>query len=516
VSEKLAEIQPKPVITNNFNLTDKIPIFNYLVISERVGYHRTIMRFFLSQHREFYRYQLTANEIWEVVRKQFDPLYTLEKCQNDLRSLEDWGNLITTYDASRHTSIQSFRSPSLLYQATPLAIAVETFLEQQQRVGISAGALRQGDIARLWEIIERVNVLLIETINTEITPTQSQKLADEWRQAFDLFNTIAREAAQYLGNLIAVARNPRTSLEAYQSYKRAVVEYVTNFGQTLAHYSVAFREMFAVWRTNDYLSGLIQIITDHLEPPTLEEERRQPYNQLLREAGNQVRALSDWFAVGKSADAFRRTAMAEVEKVVRRAEQFAASARPNANYATDLDRLARRLLEATSPEESKQLLLVAFAHALPAHLPENLAQPTGTSGTYEAWREVPTVNPILRALGRNTRERGTELPINQNFAAQKALIEERMRQRREEQERFAALFAAGALNVGEVWLNSPADRAALMAVVRGCLRDSRFQFQAPDGSFIVLLNPQEKSYGLLRAPDGSVLMPRYQLKRHPA
>src|SRR6478609_5565273 len=114
-----------PVSSLTFGLTDKIPALNYLVTSERVGWYRTIMRIFAQRHRELYRYQLTAQEIWEEVRRRFDPEYTLEKCQFDLRSLEEWGNLITTYDSSRHTSIASFRSPSLLYQATPLAIAVE-------------------------------------------------------------------------------------------------------------------------------------------------------------------------------------------------------------------------------------------------------------------------------------------------------------------------------------------------------------------------------------------------------
>src|SRR5215218_3501456 len=143
-----------------FGLTDKIPVLNYLVTSERVGWYRTIMRVFAQRHRELYRYQLAAQEVWEEVRRQFDPEYTLEKCQFDLRSLEEWGNLLTTYDSSRHTSIASFRSPALLYQATPLAIAIEGFLEEQRRLGSLSGALRQGDLAHLWEMLQSLDRLL--------------------------------------------------------------------------------------------------------------------------------------------------------------------------------------------------------------------------------------------------------------------------------------------------------------------------------------------------------------------
>ncbi len=490
----------------SFGLTDKIPIFNYLVLSERVGWYRTIMRVFLSRHRELYKYQLTVHEIWEEVRQQFDPTYTLEKCQNDLKALEEWGNLITTYDASRHTSIQSFRSPALLYQATPLAIAVETFLEQQRRVGSSLGALRQGDLARLWEVVERLDGWLNGT-----TAVNSLELAEEWRRAFELFSTMARDAAQYLANMISVARRPRAGIEAYQSYKRAVVEYVTNFGQTLAYYSSSFRECLGGWFESEKASKLIEAVADHLEPPTLEVERRQPREKLVKEAAHQIEALAEWFAIGNNADNFRRAAASEVEKVVRRAEQFATAARPNANYAADLDSLARRMLEATDPEETRQLTLVAFAHGLPGHLSENLAGPSSTTGLEEAWREAPSVTPVLRPIGRLKLDRTIELAISDNRAAQLALIERRLLERAEERSRFTALFAAGSLNVGEVLVGSPAERAALLAVVRGCLRDSRFQYHAPDGSTIRLLNPTEKSYGLLRAPDGALLMPRYRL-----
>ena len=38
-------------------------------------------------------------------------------------------------------------------------------------------------------------------------------------------------------------------------------------------------------------------------------------------------------------------------------------------------------------------------------------------------------------------------------------------------------------------------------------------YRAPDGSTIVLLNPDEKTYALLRASDGMLLLPRYRLQR---
>src|SRR6266566_7062402 len=126
-----------------FNLTDRLQIFSYLVTSNRVHWYRVIMRFFLQCHRDLYRYQLTAQEVRDAVRTTFDPEYTLEQCQNDLKALKDWGNITNIYDSSRATSIASFLSPALLYQATPEGIAIETFLDEQARTSRGKGALRQ-------------------------------------------------------------------------------------------------------------------------------------------------------------------------------------------------------------------------------------------------------------------------------------------------------------------------------------------------------------------------------------
>src|SRR5690348_4344765 len=168
--------------TSIFNLTDRLPIFSYLVYPNRTRWYRVIMRAFLQHHRELYRYQLTAQEVREAVRSAFDPEYTLDQCQNDLSALREWGNVTTIYDSSRATSITSFLSPSLLYQATPEAIAIETFLEEQTRLNAAKGSLRQSDLPRLWASLEQLDEDL-QVYPLEL-PAQSRAIAEEWQRAF--------------------------------------------------------------------------------------------------------------------------------------------------------------------------------------------------------------------------------------------------------------------------------------------------------------------------------------------
>src|SRR6266571_7530796 len=231
-----------------FNVTDRLPIFSYLVNSNRIRWYRVIMRFFFQCHRELYRYQLTAQEVRDTVRATFDAEYTLEQCQNDLAALKEWGNVTTIYDSSRATSIASFLSPALLYQATPEAIAIETFLDEQNRANSGKGALRQGDLPYLWRSLQRLDEYL-QTPPSELALARSGEIAEEWQRAFEIWSTMAREAAQYLANMINAAQQSRPDFEAYQVYKAAVVAYVHGFAQALTQYSRRVRELLADWST---------------------------------------------------------------------------------------------------------------------------------------------------------------------------------------------------------------------------------------------------------------------------
>ena len=502
--------------TSAFNLTERLPIFSYLVNSNRIRWYRVIMRTFLQRHRELYRYQLTAHEIRDEIRSTIDPEYTLEQCQNDLAALKEWGNITTIYDSSRATSIASFLSPALLYQATPEAISIETFLDEQTRASTGKGSLRQGDLPRLWASLQMLEESL-QLSPLALTPTRSREIAEEWQRAFEVWNTMAREAAQYLANMVNASQQSRFDLEAYQAYKAAVVAYVHGFAQALTLYSRRVRELLAEWTTSGKIEQLIEIVAAHLEPPAATTENRPTQEELLQEARNQLEAVLNWFAEGKNADSFRRNALSEVDKVVRRASALAATARPTANYATRLHALAQQLLTAKDGETAQQLFSVAFANTLPIHLPESLVgSPSAAidTGKPDAWQEPPAVKVYLRPVSRAFRgDHPLEDPVIDNRTIIRELVVQHETRLKEQQQRFAALFAHEYLDIGTIAKITAEERSLLMEVIDNCLSDVSHQYRASDGSTIVLLNPEEERYALLRASDGMLLLPRYRLQR---
>ncbi|MDQ6660723.1 MAG: DUF2397 domain-containing protein [Chloroflexota bacterium] len=498
-----------------FNLTDRLQIFSYLVNSNRIAWYRVIMRIFLQNHRELYRYQLTAQEVRDAVRASFDPEYTLDQCQNDLRALKDWGNVTTIYDSSRATSIASFLSPALLYQATPEAIAIETFLDEQNRASTGRGSLRQGDIAHLRASLQQLDEAL-QLSPAAQTSTRSRAIAEEWQRAFEVWNTMAREAAQYLANMTNAIQEGQLDLEAYQVYKAAVVAYVHGFAQALTQYSRRIRELLAMWSATEKKEQLIEIVSQYLQPPSLIVENQRTSAEVVQEARNQVEALANWFAEGRNADSFRRNALMEVDKVVRRAAALAATARPSTNYVAHLNTLAHQLLVARDGETAQQLFSAAFTHLLPVHLPESLA---GSASDVEdtnmrgAWQEPPSIGLYLRPISRVSRGEPyqEDVMIDSRIAIRKLVAQHEAKLKKERQ-RFAQLFSEPYLDIGTIEEILPEDRALLLDIIDACLGDTYQQYRASDSSIVVLLNPDENIYTLLHAADGLLLLPRYRLQ----
>jgi hypothetical protein len=292
---------------------------------------------------------------------------------------------------------------------------------------------------------------------------------------------------------------------------------VHGFAQALTQYSPRVRGQLTDWARTGKQERLIEIAARYLDPPAPTMENRPSTEDLLQDARNQVDAVVNWFAEGKNADSFRRNALAEVDKVVRRASILASTARPSANYAAQLNTLAHQLLGTRDGETAQQLFSVAFANLLPVHLPEGLA---GTpSSVYEptysnAWQEPPAVTLQLRPVSRSSHGNlPLEDPIIDNRTLARELIAQHENRNREQRERFVRLFADSYLDIGAIESITPDDRSTLMEVIDACLGQSQNQYRAPDGSIITLLNPDERMYALLRAPDGVLLLPRYILER---
>ncbi|GCE10822.1 TIGR02677 family protein [Tengunoibacter tsumagoiensis] len=497
-------------LVSSFKPSGAITLFNYLTpISDRVDWYRSIMRIFLQRSRE-YRYQLTAQDVLDVLRTEATHEYTLEACRNDLARLVTWGNLSTLYDTSRVTTIADFRSPVLLYQATQEALAIEAFLAEQARIGASEGGLYQGDLPRLWEVLERLDTWL-QSERGSYTTERYQEIAEQWRIAFTTWEKLTNDAAQYLGSMNRSSQQA-FDIDSFLIYKNIVVLYVQSFAQQLVEYSQSIRTLLADWTQSGKQALLVEVVSEAPPPSQTLVEHQELWHE---DVERQVSALLHWFAREMNVNMFLKAAHDAVDKVVHRAHMLATSMRPQTDYVSMLYSLGNRLLTTEDFTAAQMLFAAGFANTLPIHLPEGM---TGTpeiaerAGSRPTWQAPATVTRNLRPLYKGYVERTVEQPMRSNQSELAALRQEYEKQQQAQKVRFDRLFSRPILDLATLGRISPDERQMLVQIIDGCLCSATCEYSLSDGTVVTLLNRDEQHMVSLQARDGILTLPRYRLQ----
>lgn len=485
--------------------TDLRAAFAYLQARERADYYQAIVRVFLGNARRYYRIYLSAEQIADEVAAAFVD-YSVEKCRADLDQLEAWGNVVKTFDtAQRHTSIESFLHPTVLYRATPVSLEIEeTFLRLEGQTE-TVGELRRGDLDHLIELFAEVDRL----VRAPGDESSDAVLAETWRRLSDQARTILDNTSKYIHTL-AIARQEAASseLEGYLRYKQQVVAYVQDFALALQRASSRLQRYFRDWEESGLQERIVGVLAAHglvplLQDPTGEERRLDA----LRQLG----AVADWFRGPDWAEYFGRAARHEVNAVLQRAQLLAATSHLGAGFLVDLESLARQLLRADDVESAARTTAVAFAHTLPRVFPERLAPSADAS--VEPWLSPAplrlALQPIQRGGGSGTAEAA---PIR-DWREGEALRQAALARRQERIARLERLFGPGERELAALPLDDADDALLTIEVIRHCLLSPGYRWRADDGATIVLLNPGERRLATAHGGRSRFLLPRYRFRR---
>lgn len=102
--------------------------------------YRVVIHFFYQQYMD-QRDWLTAEQVWRHVREHLDSGYTLERCEDDLRALVGWENLMAEQDRSRVSSLDEWHHRNQVYHITAVTIELERALEHLRESHGQRGSL---------------------------------------------------------------------------------------------------------------------------------------------------------------------------------------------------------------------------------------------------------------------------------------------------------------------------------------------------------------------------------------
>jgi len=93
--------------------------------AENASRYRLIMRYFYEQYQKF-KYWMYKEDVYQyVVQFEMFKDYTMERCEQDLKTLTEWKNLIATQDTSKAATLEEFKNKKFRYQLSPYSIEIE-------------------------------------------------------------------------------------------------------------------------------------------------------------------------------------------------------------------------------------------------------------------------------------------------------------------------------------------------------------------------------------------------------
>jgi uncharacterized protein (TIGR02677 family) len=499
--------------SSDFNLTDPVSLVNYLSDStKRTKWYRAIMQVLLQAHRD-YRTPLTEDAICQEVQQFLGLTYSLEQCINDLDTLKEWKNVTSYYDDNRLNTLESLLHHPQLYQATPAALLLEECISTIVQVASSTqGALHQSDLEQLFQLLQQLDQDLVSPLQ-DLRFDYAERITGQWKRIFELWDSFAKSAAQYLNTIAEPMQQPGTQLERYQAYKNNVVHYVQTFARALVKYSHGIREILLRWSEQtkeETLFACFLLFHQSIQQPALLQTRQELEDLLL----HQITRFSHWFEEGSNATRFQQIALTEVAKVVHKASVLSLGQWSAFNLPTQLQTVGHYLFDLEDANEAQRIFMALFTNAHPLHFDAGLPSPCrDITNQLPCWLSPPLAICQLQSLHQQTKRRS---PLSHGVPqnSQEDLQQLRTQDEHEDENQehlLLAQFLHHQLDLGTICFSYPPLRVILEQVLDECLSQPDFVHDTTEGNSILLLNPENHDYIALACHDGILYLPHYQL-----
>jgi uncharacterized protein (TIGR02677 family) len=474
--------------------------------------YRVIVHFFYQQYVE-QRDWLTVEDVWHHVRERFDSGYTLERCEDDLRALVDWQNLMAEQDRSRVSTLDEWHHRRQVYHITAVTIELEAALERLRATHGKRGSLDSSLIERLVTDLVELDRLFADGVPP--APVKSfvvTKVRRPWLDAFARFEELRTNANRFHHALRETHPEDLTDDAAFFLYKDVLIDNLQGFIVELGDAVERIRAILHRWDADGVTDRLVELLVDHDVRHQADPTGPAEPERVRRHYARQTSVLGEWFRRRGGSDVLRRTTMQAIETVARHTQRLTDPRRLGSNRRQDLERLAQSFRACETLDQAHLLAARTLGCAVPRHL-LGAGEWHLMKDSASVW-EQPASRVALTPIRRGPRRTRARKPVADRSLEQAALLEQERERIRQEAERWDRLFGRGQIDVGDLTLEDPAVRDRVLDVLGSCLAAPRQVGIASDGSRVRLEAPEPgESDGELAAPDGVFVTPRYRLRR---
>jgi uncharacterized protein (TIGR02677 family) len=483
---------------------DEMPEANYLIGHQDGPYYRLIVRFFFERYRAHAHY-VRSDEVLARLRETF-PGYDEAACRRHLDQLEGWRLVRALPEQSRPATLLELRHRPRTYQAERLAIQLE---ELRVRLEADAAAATINPTA-IEQLVRRLEELAqwLEGGAAGGGEDGRARTYELWRAAYAAFDGFARGVEDYLGDL--PRHRPKEVLDylGFLGYRDVITRYLADYARRLFDRREYVRHLLLAIRPG--ADGLVEAVAG-VAAQQVRADGSSPDPAAERQAvRRELDAFVRYFADGGDVDILLERAQGWVAEITRHARRLSEQQVGGTVRAALLLDLARRFCACRGTAEAEHLAQVAFGLTLPLHWKGEAAEaPEGNP-----WLGPAPVVPLQPV------RRGARLRTAGQATADRSLEElDRLRERQAERERAALALARlfdeeGRLEMDGLRLDDPTDRQRLLRLVyRALAQNGRAGVGYRDWTLTVEA-PHPEALGVVAAPDGRLVLPRYRLRLH--
>ena len=471
---------------------------------ENTWRYRAIVHYCYKKHAHMQTYVYPEDIYHALQGDTHFAAYSFDQLEQDLAQLVEWNNLKPHQETGRARSIVDFKRRRYRYQCTPYTVEIERMVEKLRQVGEEfGGSLETTQFDRILQAL----TVLVENGDT----LASAELNQTWADLQHYFQTLIRNASDYLAHLKSAKVEERMQTAAFIIYKDKITQYLQNFVLGLQRSSVKIEKLLKEFPIAAQQQLFARLAAYQLERALPGEQRDlAAYAEDFRES---YVVIKEWFLGTEyrqgELQALSQETLETIRRITKFAQRLAEQHQVTRSRKADYLYLAKWFARLPDKSAADELSAALFGVSGVRHF---YAQPRESDSIDARIEEEAPTAIELKPHVSTYRERTRQTAIREQRENKAALLREHLVQQRKHDALLDALVVDGQIDLATLPRVSAEVRKTLLGWIARCLQQRTGEIQTETGRHVRLLwNRHSQQRVCLKSEDGDFLLPAMKL-----
>ncbi|MGJ7044903.1 TIGR02677 family protein [Thermoanaerobacterium thermosulfurigenes] len=481
----------------NFNVIKPIDEARYLT-ADNASRYRLIMRYFY-QNYERLRYWLTKEDVYNYV-KSFDLFYdyTLDKCEQDLKSLTEWKNLIAEQDTGRAQSAEEFKNKKFRYMLSEYSIEIERMTINLEKIKGYGGSLEPSLFQRLYESLKKID---------DISKSDDLEAVYRWWKDFTSdFENIYHNAIDYIASLQSSNADELMKTDAFLIYKDKLTEYLRGYIKDLQRFSQVIVSLLNKLDKKSLEDIVEKLLLYEQNIPRLDKDF--DINDVKENILSKWDNIVFWFRGNGDEDSEAYRLLEISNEIIRKITMYAARISENrlktASRKSEYIKLSKIFANTDDINYAHKLSSVVFGVFHTRHLYGDFEKKT-ESINESVWDDMPC-KFLIRPKTRNYTQSTKTNAIIDRVEEKEMCLKQYLEERHSEIEEISKYIIDGKIVLRELPVIKPFIRTTLLNWISKSLNQPKNIAKSEDGRTYKVSISRNKTI-VLKCTDGILEMP---------